>query len=164
MNARALASIDRLNPMIVGLLHTPVLHWVASVGLMTITLTGRRSGRTFRFPVGYHDQSDAVLVLVADAKGRQWWRNFESPWPASLEIRGHTREVMGEVLEAGTPEYSTRVGLSFARAAFIPAIFGIRFDRARGLTNDQIASLADTMSAVCFRMSDARRARTGDEA
>ena len=59
--SRTLASIDHMNPALVRLLHMPILHWLASPGLMTISLRGRRSGKLFRFPVGYHDQTDAVV-------------------------------------------------------------------------------------------------------
>ncbi len=159
MNPRALSALDRMNPVIVGLLHTPLLHWLASPGLMTISLRGRRSGGHFRFPVGYHlqpdqgsdQQSNAVLVLVADAKSRQWWRNFESPWPASLQLRGRKREMIGEMLEPGCAEYAERVGRSFRRAAFIPRIFGVDFDRERGLSDEQMKALGDVAAVVCFR-------------
>lgn len=154
IESRTLAAIDRVNPALVWLLHTPVLHWIASPGLMTISLRGRRSGRFFRFPVGYHDQVDAVVVLVSDAKGRQWWRNFESPWPATLQIRGSSADVIGEVLDSGSQEYAKRVGMAFSRAAFIPRSFGVEFDRARGLSHEQMNALGETAGVVCFRAVD----------
>jgi hypothetical protein len=154
IGSRKLAAIDRLNPAVVLLLHTPILHWLASPGLMTVSLRGRRSGKTFRFPVGYHDQSDAVVVLVSEAKGRQWWRNFELPRPATLQLRGRSHSMIGEVLESGSPEYAKRVGMSFARADFIPRIFGIDFDRARGLDHEQMKALGETAAVVRFTAAD----------
>ncbi len=154
IRSRTLSSIDSMNLALVRLLHIPVLHWLASAGLMTISLRGRRSGRSFRFPVGYHDQSDAVIVLVSDAKGRQWWRNFESPWPATLQIRGGARDMIGEVLDPGTAEFARRVGDFFARAAFLPRIFGVEFDPTRGLGQEQMKTLGDTAAAVRFRVVD----------
>ncbi len=156
IESRTLAAIDYMNPTLVRLLHTPVLHWLASPGLMTIGLRGRRSGRFFRFPVGYHDQSDAVVVLVSDAKGRHWWRNFESPWPATLRIRGGARAMIGEVLDSGTHEFVNRVGAAFARAAFIPRIFGIEFDPARGLSHEQAKTFGKTAAVVRFHAVDSR--------
>ncbi len=145
-----LAVMDRLNPLVVGLLHAPLLHWLASPGLMTITLEGRRTGRRARFPVGYHDQGDAVVVLVSNASARQWWRNFRSPWPAELRLRGKRRPMTGEVLEPGSEEYRERVGRSFARAAFIPGLFEIDFDRERGLTAEQMKALGEYAAVVRF--------------
>ncbi len=157
----SLAAIDHMNPALVRLLHTPVLHWLVSPGLMTISLRGRRSGNSFRFPVGYHDQSDAVVVMVSGAKGRQWWRNFESPWRATLQIRGRSRNVIGEVLDSGSQEYAKRVGMTFARASFMPRIFGVDFDRARGLSQEQMKALGETVAVVCFRAVDERT--SGDD-
>ena len=144
----------------IALLHAPLVHWLVSPGLMTIALRGRRSGDQFRFPVGYHDQGDCVLVLIADARGRQWWRNFKTSWPATLRVRGRNREMMGEVLEPGSDEYRERVEFSKRRASFMPRIFGIDFDPARGLSDEDIRQLGDVAAAVCFRPSaDTRYSR-----
>ena len=152
IRSRTLSFIDYANPALVRLLHTPILHWLASPGLATINLRGRRSGKLFRFPVGYHDQRDAVVVLVSDAKGRQWWRNFQSSWPATLRVRGRSREMMGDVLEPGSPEFASRVAGFFARAAFIPRMFGVEFDPAVGLSHEQMTALGETGAVVRFRV------------
>jgi hypothetical protein len=154
IRSRTLSSIDYMNPALVRLLHFPVLHWLASPGLMTISLRGRRSGKPFRFPVGYHDQTDAIVVLISNAKGRQWWRNFESPWPATLRIRGSARDMIGEVLEPGSREFASRVSAFFARAAFIPRMFGVGFDPATGLDHEQTKALGETAAVVRFRAAD----------
>lgn len=147
---RYLAVMNRLNPLVVGLLHTPLLHWLASPGLMTITLDGRRTGRRARFPVGYHDQGDAIIVLVSNAKDRQWWRNFREGWPATLCIHGREREMTGQVLEPGSEEYRKRVGRSFCRADFIPRMFEIDFDCEQGLSDDQMRALGAYAAVVRF--------------
>ena len=138
-------------PLVVALLHAPLLHHLASPGLMTVTLQGRRSGRRIRFPVGYHDQRDAIVVLVSNARNRQWWRNFRDPWAAQLHLRGRTREVVGELLEPGSDEYRERVGRSFRRADFIPRMFEVDFDEERGLTAEQMRALGDYAAVVRFR-------------
>jgi hypothetical protein len=152
IGSRTLSSIDYMNPALVRLLHIPGLHWLASPGLMTISLRGRHSGKLFRFPVGYHDQIDAVVVLISDAKGRQWWRNFQSPWPATLRIRGGARDMIGEVLVPGTREFANRVGGFFARAAFIPRMFGVEYDPARGLSHEQMKTFGETAAVVRFHV------------
>jgi len=146
-----ISAIDYLNPVVIRILHTPVVHWLASFGLATITLRGRRSGKRVQLPVGYHDQQGVIVVLVSDARGRQWWRNFESGWPATLRVRGLSREMIGEVLVPGSPEFSDRVGRFFSRAAFIPRIFGVPFDPAAGLTVGQGRHLGESAAVVRFR-------------
>ena len=151
IRSRTLSSIDYVTPAVVQLLHAPVVHWLASFGLATISLRGRHSGKFFRFPVGYHDQRDAVVVLVSHAKGRQWWRNFQTPWPATLRVRGRSREMIGDVLEPGSPEFASRVSGFFARAAFIPKMFGVEFDPAVGLSLEQMKTLGEGSAVVRFR-------------
>lgn len=148
--SRSLGLMDRLNPLVVACLHAPGLHHLLSAGLATITSQGRRSGRRICFPVGYHDQGDAVLVMVSEAAHRSWWRNFREPWPATLRLRGQEREATGLVLSPDDAEYRRRVERSFARAAFIPRIFGIDFDAERGLSADQVEQLAATAAVVRF--------------
>ena len=150
--SRTLSSIDSMNPALVQLLHVPVLHWLASPGLATISLRGRRSGKFFRFPVGYHDQRDAVAVFVSDATGSQWWRDVQSPWPATLRVRGRSREMSGDVREPGSPEFASRVGGFFARAAFIPRMFGVEFGPAVGLSHEQMKALGERAAVVRFRV------------
>jgi hypothetical protein len=152
---RTLSLIDSVNPAVVQLLHTPVIHWLASPGLATISLKGRRTGNSFRFPVGYHDQKDAIVVLVSDARNRQWWRNFRTPWKAVLHVRGHSRAMIGEVLDPQSHEFANRVGIFFKRAAFIPRIFGVEFDPALGLGPDQKKTLGENSAVVRFRMESA---------
>lgn len=151
--SRVISAIDYLNPAIIRILHTPILHRLASRGLATISLRGRRTGNLIRLPVGYHDQQDAILVMVSDARGRQWWRNFQSSRSATLRIRGRAIEMVGDVLDPGSAEFVERVGRFFSRAAFIPKIFGVDFDRSRGLTPGQVENLAATAAAVRFQPS-----------
>lgn len=151
--SRLISAIDYLNPAIIQILHTPILHWLASPGLATISLRGRRSGKFVQLPVGYHDQEDAIVVMVSDARGRQWWRNFQSSRAATLQVRGRPIEMVGDVLEPGSLEFADRVGRFFSRAAFIPRIFGVDFDRRVGLTSSQVESLGATAAVVRFRPS-----------
>jgi hypothetical protein len=49
------------NPVVRLVLRSP-LHGLLSSGL--ITVTGRRSGREFTFPVGYEQRGDSVRITV----------------------------------------------------------------------------------------------------
>ena len=59
--------------------------------------------------------------------------------------------MIGDVLEPGSPEFANRVGGFFARAAFIPRIFGVEFDPALGLSHEQMKTLGETSAVVRFR-------------
>ncbi|HEY7622306.1 MAG TPA: nitroreductase/quinone reductase family protein [Solirubrobacteraceae bacterium] len=65
-----------VNPLVRGLLRSPA-HGLVSSHLALLTVTGRRSGRTFTFPVGYHMDGDDRLTLNVDwPERKRWWRNL----------------------------------------------------------------------------------------
>ena len=60
-----------VNPLLKGLLRSP-LHSVVSDRLALITITGRRSGREFTFPVGYRREGDRVTIGVGWPERKLW--------------------------------------------------------------------------------------------
>lgn len=153
-----LAALDRLNPIFVGLLCSRWLHWPVSLGLMAVTVTGRRSGRQYTIPVGYHDVGDAIVVLVSDAAHRQWWRNFHGGAPATLWLHGRSVAAQGIVVPPSSEEFRRRAEQAFRRARLVAGIFGIAFDDGVGLTDAQRDALAAYARIVVFRREDAAAA------
>jgi hypothetical protein len=79
------------NVAIRALLESP-LHGLASRQLALITVTGRRSGRTYTFPVEYKQRGDAVKVGVGWPDRKIWWRNLLGEGgPVTMLIRGQER-------------------------------------------------------------------------
>ena len=58
-----------VNPVIKALLRSP-LHRLLSKNLMLLTVTGRKSGRTYTVPVGRHQSNDGSFVLSAAGNWR----------------------------------------------------------------------------------------------
>jgi len=76
------------NPGIRVLLNSP-LHAPLSGQLALITVTGRRSGRTFTFPVGYQRAGNIVNIGVGWPERKLWWRNLlDQGAPVQMRIRG----------------------------------------------------------------------------
>jgi hypothetical protein len=76
------------NPGIRLLLNSP-LHAGLSGRLALITVTGRRSGRTFTFPVSYRHAGNVVKIGVGWPERKLWWRNLLEPGgPVRMRIRG----------------------------------------------------------------------------
>jgi hypothetical protein len=149
-----LAALDALNPVLVALLRSR-LSWPLSVGLMAVTVTGRRSGRRYTIPVGHHDVGDAIVVLVSDAAHRQWWRNFHGGAAATLWLHGRAVAAEGTVVPPASLEFRRRAEQAFRRAGFIARIFGIAFDPRVGLTDAQHDALAAYAAIVVFRPTGA---------
>jgi len=78
------------NPVMKPVLSSP-LHPLLSRSLALITVTGRRSGRRYTFPVAYHQTGDRVMVNVGWPQRKQWWRNLRHGDRVEMRIRGHRR-------------------------------------------------------------------------
>jgi deazaflavin-dependent oxidoreductase (nitroreductase family) len=86
------------NPAVTALLSSP-LHPLLSGRLALITVTGRRSGHRYTFPVGYRQTRDRVIVNVGWPERKHWWRNLCDGGRVQMRIRGHRRE--GQALAHG---------------------------------------------------------------
>lgn len=77
--------LDIGNAVLKPLLRSP-LHFVASHGLMLITVTGRKTGRLYTTPVAYGRQGDSIYFF--SGKDRKWIRNLAGGAPVTLRLRG----------------------------------------------------------------------------
>jgi hypothetical protein len=96
------------NPAIKLMLRSP-LHPLLSGGLLLITVTGRRSGREFTFPVSYSRPSeDKVEITVGWPERKKWWRNLRGKGgPVRLRLRG--KERTGHAVARGDAESGVTV-------------------------------------------------------
>jgi deazaflavin-dependent oxidoreductase (nitroreductase family) len=77
------AVLRLLNPLLVALLRSP-LHGLASKNFMLLTVTGRKSGRTYTFPIGRHEEPDGTFVLSA---GGNWRHNLRGGADVRVTLR-----------------------------------------------------------------------------
>jgi deazaflavin-dependent oxidoreductase (nitroreductase family) len=86
--SRQFAIINTIvNPVIRFILRSP-LHSLLDKNLVSITYTGRKSGRRFSLVTQYV-QFDSQLVVVAGEPGKKnWWRNFQSKTRADVLLKG----------------------------------------------------------------------------
>lgn len=79
-----------VNPAVSALLRSP-LHGLVSDDLALVTFTGRRSGREFTTPVGYHELDDGRTLILTHSP---WWKNLRDGGPVTLRVRGEDREAI----------------------------------------------------------------------
>jgi hypothetical protein len=79
-----------VNPVVRAILRSPA-HGLLSHELALLTVTGRRSGRTFTFPVHYTQHGARVTIAVGWPERKRWWRNLREGAPVGLLIRGVRR-------------------------------------------------------------------------
>lgn len=80
-----------LNKLMMWMLRSP-LHKIVSKNIMLITVTGRKSGKTYTLPVSYVQDGDLVLCST-DRDVRNWWKNLRDGANVVLQLRG--KEVAG---------------------------------------------------------------------
>lgn len=64
-----------VNGVVLWLLRSPA-HGLLDRRVCRLRFIGRRSGATVELPVGFVRAGDRLLVLVARASTKRWWRNF----------------------------------------------------------------------------------------
>lgn len=98
------------NAVIMWLLQTP-LHGLVSGSFMLLTVTGRKSGKQFTFPVEYTEHDG--LLLVFSRTERTWWRNLRGGAPVTVRLRGQERSGTATALpdDVGAFEEAIRVYL-----------------------------------------------------
>ena len=78
------------NPLMIWILRSP-LHVLLSRSFMLITLTGKKSGKTYTLPVNYLRNGDTLWVT--SQRDRKWWRNLIGGAPVGVLLAG--REISG---------------------------------------------------------------------
>lgn len=131
----------RLNDPIALLLRSP-LRFLLDRQLMLVTVTGRKSGKTFTIPVGYQHKGDHIIVLVSRAKTKRWWRNYRTPWPITVHARGQTQKGTGVLVSAQAPEFLDAFQTTFDQMPWLSSQFGVRGTKGRRLDENDRAILA----------------------
>ena len=84
------------NPILSALLRSP-LHALAGPDTALISVTGRRSGRTYATPVNVHADGDRLAIV--SLRERTWWRNLRQGAEVGVRLGGHDRRGRAIVVE-----------------------------------------------------------------
>lgn len=60
-------------------------HGMLSNGMMLISVTGRKTGRTYTLPVGYYMEGDYLWVITS--RDRTWWKNLQGGAQVNLLLK-----------------------------------------------------------------------------
>ena len=108
-----------INPLVRLVLRSPA-HGLLSGHLALLSVTGRRSGRTFTFPVGYGRDGDRVTVGVDWPERKRWWRNLLEPAPVEIWLAGVHRTGTGQARGDEHTGVSVEIELDGTGAAVQP--------------------------------------------
>lgn len=84
------------NPIVLALLHSP-LHGLLDGQTTAITVTGRKSGKSYTVPVSYVQDGEHLLVI--SQKDRMWWKNLRGGAPVTVFLKGRSLRASGETFE-----------------------------------------------------------------
>ncbi len=101
--AETLALQGLVNPIVRGLLRTPLLCRAVGNRLITVYIVGRKSGRHYAVPVAYSRHDGVLLIGTSFA----WGRNLRTGEPVQIRFKGKRRPADVEVLvdEDGVVEH-----------------------------------------------------------
>jgi deazaflavin-dependent oxidoreductase (nitroreductase family) len=146
------AVLSRLNPLFTALLRSP-LHGLLSPGLLLLTVTGRKSGRCYTIPVGYQRDGDDLVVIVSEARRKQWWRNYYEPGPVTVRLRGRERSGRAELVAPGSDEFRTLADETLRRVPYMRRVFRVAdYNPRAGLRGDQLDRLGEEIAIVRIRL------------
>lgn len=73
------------NRVMTWLLHSP-LHRLVSGSILTLTFTGRKSGKSYTTPLSYSRQGEQLIVFTHSG----WWKNLQGGAPVTVRVQGQT--------------------------------------------------------------------------
>ena len=147
------AIVSRLNPLFAALLRSP-LHFLLSPGLALLTITGRNTGRRYSIPVGYQQDGDDLVVMVSEARKKQWWRNYYEPRPIEVRLRGHDRAGRAELVAPGSDRFRELADQTLRRVPTMRRVFHVAdYDPRAGLRPDQLDRLGEEIAIVRIQLT-----------
>jgi hypothetical protein len=91
-----------VNPVLAPVLRSPAGRLIG--GLAVLTYTGRQTGRLHQLVCQVRADRRELLVVVGHAPEKRWWRNFRTPAPVDVWVRGQRRAgtAQAELLDSTT--------------------------------------------------------------
>lgn len=102
------------NSVVEAVLESP-LHRLLSGKLIVIRYRGGRTGTEYTLPVRYAGTTSGLVVIVADAGPKTWWRNFTTMGQVRVLMAGSWVPMTAHALRGGEdPEAVTPLLRSYA--------------------------------------------------
>ena len=94
----------RGNSFVLAVLRSPA-HRLLSGMAVELRYTGRRSGRQYVLPVQYAREGERLVVVPQGPESKTWWRNFATPQPVSVRLKGRVHAGVAHVLYPDDPAW-----------------------------------------------------------
>jgi hypothetical protein len=140
------------NPFVRLILRSP-FHRMMSGAMMLVTVTGKKTGREYTFPVQYASDGRCLYVIPGNHQSKTWWRNLIGGAPVSLRLRGGDVRGSAVVLNGGGSAAEVEEGLRAYLARFPAAArtFGVERSSDGALVEDGLRTAVE--AAVLVRIT-----------
>lgn len=145
-----MAAVRLANPVVRWMLSSPGRAGRAGDELMLLHVTGRRTGRAYDIPVGYHRGPDGRLVVVTDAL---WRLNLRGRPDVEVTLEGVRRAARAELVEdphATAEVYGALIDARDPRAS--ARRLGLRLPKDEVPGHEALAALAERERLCVIRL------------
>lgn len=80
-------------------------HRLLSASAIELRYVGRRTGRQYVLPVQYARVGEQLVVWPQHWQRSTWWRNFRTPQPVTVRLRGHLCDGTARVVDPDDPHW-----------------------------------------------------------
>ena len=84
---------------------------ICDTAVVLLTVTGRRTGRCFTFPVQYVEDGDTLWITSGAGPEKTWWRNLVGGAPIDVELRRQALHGTAEVVTYGEDPATVEEGI-----------------------------------------------------
>lgn len=136
-----------INKIVKIILRSP-LHSIMSGSFMTISYTGRKSGKALATPVRYMRTGQGVRVYTAEHT--QWWRNVKANPDVTLLVAGETAPYLASIYDRD-PAVNRELLVEFLTLYPQDAVYqDIRLNKDGSLNQEDLAAASQKAIVVEF--------------
>jgi deazaflavin-dependent oxidoreductase (nitroreductase family) len=139
--------IRLMNMVITAVLRSP-LHRLLDRHLVLLTVTGRKTGRSYTFPVGRHEAPDGTFVLSA---GGAWRHNVRGGADVALTVDGRRRS--GHAVLEEDPDRAAEAFATILRAAG-PRALGVKVNVQHPVTPADVKPVLANRGVAYLQLAD----------
>lgn len=129
------------------LLRSP-MHGVVSKGILLITFTGRKSGKTFTTPVSYSQENDQVSVFTH----ANWWKNLQSGTPVTVRIRGRDLQGRATPVAEDKQAVAARLAAHLRKVRSDAGFYKVTFDEQGNPKADEVEKASQTVVMIRIQL------------
>ena len=141
-----------MNPPIRAILWSP-LHFLLDGSLISLTYTGRRSGRKFSLVTMYARFGNELIVLVAQPEKKKWWRNFHEKTLADVRFKGQRYAFAAQLLRTDPSRVVPRLEAYYSKHPSAARLYGFRRGKDGKFNSEDMAKAAEQAVMVVFELT-----------